>query len=366
MEEIFNNGKNTILIDKDHCYLRVHGKKKVNTWMLDRDMRAVEQIKKHISKYGNFIANGDGKNGKLKEVVYRSYRPYGYKDGKVYLCNGNQFDLTSANLYVTGDYVPANQQRLIWHDEHRIWIKLRARDEVFFTEYDERLFFILCNSQLCSWYVLEKRNTKRLYCRGKYNGAPIGFSEIVWLYHARKIDTNNLIPSIFNGKRWLSETGLQIDHLRDNQQNNCPHSLAAMTAAQNTAKRNHVGKINLPYVFVPVRTGGSFRIICGQVAGDDPQIKYISCRDVESFLDCLAHFRSIAENSGKMLKTPLDATKTNCISRMLMDDGKEDHEGHYNVIEGLLQLQENEFEQWPFELEPVLCGENSEDRSLPT
>lgn len=70
MEEIFNNGKNTILIDKDHCYLRVYGKKKVNTWMLDRDMRAVEQIKKHISKYGNFIANGDGKNGKLKEVVY--------------------------------------------------------------------------------------------------------------------------------------------------------------------------------------------------------------------------------------------------------------------------------------------------------
>jgi len=361
MEEIFSNGRNAILIDKNHCYLRVFGKKKVNTWMLDRDMRAAEYIKEHITKYGNFIANGDGKNGKIKEVVYRAYRPYGCRNGKVYLCNGNPFDITSVNLYVSGDHVPANQQRLIWHDEHRIWIKLRARDEVFFTEYDERLFFILCNSNLCSWYVLEKRQAKRLYCRSKYNGAPISLSEIVWLYHMGKIDVNNLVSSIFKGKQWLSDEGLQIDHLRDNQQNNCIHNLAAMTSVQNTMKRNYVGKINLPYAFIPVRTDGGFRIICGRTTNNRAQIKCVLCRDVESFLDCLARFKNIAESSGKMLETPLDATETKCVSRMLKDDGKEDHNGHYNMIEGLLQLQEEKFEQWPCDLSAVLCDKNEED-----
>lgn len=388
-EELFVYGSNRITIDKEHCYFEINAQKHSKKYTLDRDLRVVEALKEHIERWGYFWIGGNGegasKHGSLRLTIYKAYHPYGRdidytmpkKRRYVYLCDGNPCNLTSANLYVYGDEVPYNQSRRIWHDEYRIWIKLTNQDQVFFTDYDPVLYSILSNTRLASWFVLTQGNTlpprlsgwkskrgsgrkllkkvserdgaastARLFFKIDGYKAPIALHTVVWLYHTGKLCMRDLLKSIKDGCDELSRNNLQVDHLRNNTGNNCFHNLTAMKTADNSAKRDLVVQINLPYFFVPVRVGDRFKILCGKIDGEDITIRRVICHGVDALLDCLRQFRDLAKNSGEMLSRPEDRTKTTCLSQMLMDDGREYHGDQFNIIEGLLRATDDEFIPW--------------------
>lgn len=397
-EELFVYGSNRITIDKKHCYFEINAQKHSRKYTLDRDLRAVEMLIEHIKRYGSFWINGNGegagKHGSLRLVVYQSYRPYGCSivhtmpktERYVYLCDGNPYNLTSANLYVYGDEVACNQSRRIWHDEYRIWIKVTNQDPIFFTEYDPSLYSILCNTRLASWYVFRNGGTvpprlpgwenkrgkqrkllkevvetdrstssERLYCKIADCTAPIGLHTVVWLYHTGKLRIDDLVQSIKEGSSELSKSGIQIDHIRNNTQNNCFHNLTAMEGGKNDSKNNSVVQINLPYFFIPVRVGDTFRTLCGKVNGEDVTAQRVICHGVDELLDFLRKFRDFAKSSGAMLPRPEDRTKTACLSQMLIDDGREWHGDQYNPIEELLRVNDDELIPWRGDITAVFA-----------
>ena len=299
-------------------------------------------------------------HGSLRLTVYKAYRAYGRdidcampKDERyVYLCDGNPYNLTSSNLYVYGDEVACNQCRRIWHDEYRIWIKLLDRDQIFFTDYDPALYSILCNTKLASWYIFSENGSEYLFCR--IDGSAIGLHTVVWLYHSDKLRMDDLIQSIKDGSDELSKSELQIDHLRNNTRNSCVHNLTAMERTKNNSKRDLIVQINYPYFFIPVRVGGNFRVLCGKINGEDVTIRRVICHGVDELLDFLRQFRDTAKSSGEMLPRPEDRTKTACLSQMLMDDGREYHGDQFNIIEGLLQANDDEFTPWTGDVAAIL------------
>lgn len=339
--------------------------------IVTNDNRAIRALEDHITRYGNFDAEGHEAGGGIASVIYRAYRPYACPEfSRVWPVDGDWHNLTDLNLRSDADeatlsdgVIPINTQRRIWHDEYRIFIKLPGHDQVFFTEWDFNLFEILSNRNVLSgWYVQRQdRKSKivyRLYCRIG-GGTIISLAEIVVLYDAGKIDRNSVVDSLQDGKKWLRDNHLQVDHLRDNTSNNCRHNLTIMPGGRNTGKSDAVTDICLPYGFVPVRIGETFRIVCGKFAGSGQYSRFISCHGWKQFLECLDEFKKITKSSGEMLQRSDDPETTNCISQMLWDDGREYHDGRYNVIEGLLTATDDAFTPWTGDVSVLYPGEEA-------
>lgn len=326
-------------------------------WVITNDARAIKTLNEHISQYGNFDADGHGAGGDIATVMYQAYRPYACpKFSRVWPVDGDWRNLTDCNLRSDADevsfsdgVVPISPQRRIWHNENRIFLKLPLYENLFFTTYSPELFQLICNRrQLGSWYIQKQvRNSKtvhRLHCR--VHGKITAFAEVIALYDAGKVDMDNIAGSILEGKQWLRENELQVDHLRDNVGNNCPHSIAIMPNGKNGGKNDIVTRISSPFAFIVVRVGEDFRIILGKFGTPDEYSRRILCKGAEQFLECLKIFYKIAKSDGEMLPRPKDHAETACISQMLWDDGLEYHEGQYNPIEWLLQADESDFTPW--------------------
>lgn len=326
-------------------------------WTVTNDERAIRALKDHITQYGNFNADGHGAGGDIWNVMYQAYRPWCCPEfSQVWPVDGDWHNLTDLNLRSDADeatfpdgIVPITIQRRIWHNEYRIVVKLSIYDNLFFTAYSSEMFQLLCNKkELKSWYIQEQiRNTKtvyRLHCR--VHGKITAFSELIALFDAGKVDMGNIAESILEGKKWLRGNELQVDHLRDNAGNNCPHSIAIMRDIKNGSKNDIVTRISAPYTFIAVRIGESFRILLGKIGTPDEYFRYIICKGAEQFQECLKEFYKVAKDSGEMLPKPKDHTKTVCLSQMLSDNGMEYHGGQYNPIEGLLRAEESMFTLW--------------------
>lgn len=346
-KEIIRIGRNRIVDDGVNFHLDYVGTKSVR-WTLDHDKRAIDYLVEDIKRNGVFLASGGRKGGaNIKTVVMSAYRPYGYDPSdEVCLCDGNLHNLRSSNLYVYGDAIPYTQQRRIWHDGRRIWIKVAVQRLIGFTDYDPALYGILCNTALASWYVQTQKRNKgcvyRMHCRLKDYHA-IGLGEIVWLFFAGKIDPVRVRESIIVAHEELTKSGLQIDHLRDNRANNCYHNLFAMPKETNASKNNLVTKINKPFYFVPVHVDALFRIECGRGYNS----RRISCGSAEELLECVKCFYATAKASGDMLPSPDDPALTNCVSKMLRDDGREyDQSGEQNEIEAIIRADASSFTPW--------------------
>lgn len=329
-------------------------------WIVTDDARALQTLKAHIARYGNFDANGHGEMGDIATVIYRAYRPWCCpKFSRVWPVDEDWRNLTDCNLRSDADettlpdgVIPITTQRRIWHNEHRIFLKLPIRDQLFFTDYTEGLFHILTNKALNGWYVQPQyRCTKtvyRLYCRIK--GIIVSIAEIVALYDAGKVDIDDITSSILSGKKWIRDNELQVDHLKDNPQNNCVHNLCIIRDRLNGGKSDDVTEIMLPYVFLPVKTGEVFRVLCGKAQYhtdtdeyDLNTLKMIACHSTNEFLQFIKAFRKAVEANGDMSKRPDDYNLTNCVAKMFADDGQEYHDGKYNPIERLLRAEENDF-----------------------
>jgi hypothetical protein len=227
---------------------------KINGKQITNDARALKTL--------NLAGTTDDD---MASQAYRAYRPYFCpKFGRVWPLDGDWDNLTDTNLLSdqddqglpSGDIVPVTTQRRIWHDQYRIGVKLPIHDQIFFTKYDSTLFGILANRKtLSGWYIQQQiRKSKtvyRLYCRicGK---TIISFSEIVALFDAERINLDDVAGSLLQGKRWLRDNHLQVDHLRDNPQNNCVHNLAIVPEKWNTAKKNLLTRITVPYALIVV------------------------------------------------------------------------------------------------------------------
>ena len=336
---------------------RAGGSKKIAVmhggWIVTNDKRAIRALGEHENLADDNIA----------EVMYRAYRPYACPSfSRVWPKDGDSRNLTDWNLVSDADetdlppgIIPVTSQRRIWHNDKRIFIKLPIRDELFFTAYDPELFQMLCSPELSGWYIqTQKRKTKtafRLYCR--VQGQIVSLAEIVALWNQGGISPDDITRSIREGKEWLRNEGLEVDHLKDNAKNNCPHNLCIMADKSNHAKLDSVTSIMLPYVFLPVKVGNEFRVLCGKAdystVSDDyglESLQMISCRGIGRFLDCLKAFKEAVKQNGDMLPRPEDQTVTNCVAQMLVDDGELYQNGKYNPIEQLLRADSNEFTPW--------------------
>lgn len=340
--ELYRDDTTRIWEDGKHCYITVWGHRYKQTWTMDYDLKAISYLIALI-KNGNKIKSSGGSNqGDIKKLVYKCYFPHKELAENVMLCNRDASDLSSSNLYVTGDIVPATTIRRIWHDNHRIYIKRVCSDNLFYTDYDYLLYTLLCDTRLKNWYVLKKGNAKRLYCHNPEGTTPIGFAEIVWLYHKGVLNPDDLIQSIIAGKKKLADKGLQIDHLQDNQDNNCIHNLAAMTPTENSKKSNLVSKIKLPYICVPVQKNGKFRVVCGKMEGEQARIISILCSNASDLVDCIQQFWKLA--SGKKVMSNISMID------WLQDDGRHSHGDTENLIEFLLRVDEKDLTKWPCSL----------------
>lgn len=332
-------------------------------WTVTNDKYAISALKNHITQYGDFDAGGHGAGGDIANMMYLVYRPWCCPEfERVWPIDGDWSNLTDLNLRSDADetalpdgVIPITTQRRIWHNEHRIFLKLPIRDQLFFTDYSPERFQILCSKALSGWYVQGQiRNTKtayRLYCR--MAGGAASLAEIVALHDAGKIDINDLVGSILNGKKWLRDNDLQVDHLKDNTQNNCAHKLCIVKSRMNGGKSDIVTEIMLPYVFLPVRVGNTFRVLCGRAKHhadtndyDLTTLKMIVCQGVNEFFEFVREFKKAAETNGDMSERPNDHSLTNCAVQMFADDGQEYHDNIYNPIEMLLRAGEDEFESW--------------------
>lgn len=340
--ELYRDGTTRVWEDGNHCYITVRGRRYKQTWTMDYDLKAIQNLIALIKNGNNITVTGDSDKGDIKKLIYQCYFPCKELAGNVMLGNGDPNDLSSSNLYVAGDIVPATTIRRIWHDNHRIYIKRVCSDDLFYTDYDYLLYTLLCDTRLKNWYVLKKGSTKRLYCHNPEGTTPIGFAEIVWLYHKGELNPSNLIQSIIAGKNRLSDKELQIDHLQDNQDNNCIHNLAAMTLSENSQKSNLVSKIKLPYICVPVQKEGKFRVVCGKMEGEQARVKSILCSNASDLVDCIRQFWKLASGKG-------DISNTSMIE-LLQDDGRHSHGDIENLIEFLLRANEKDLEQWPCNL----------------
>lgn len=354
MDEVVLSSKNKIVFDESgQCFFEVAGSKGVvQRWRITPDVRTINNLKSHVAEYGNFYSNGAGKGGGLKGTLYRLYRPYGCSNvPNVYTVDGDEYNLMDSNLYIMGDTLPITDQRRIWHDEYRIFIKKSNNPTLFFTEYMPELFMILCSTELNGWYIQQqerktKSPVKRLYCRA--GGKPVAFAELIWLYDSGQIDTSDLTASILRGKETLRSQSLEVDHLRDNRSNNCAHNLIAIPGAKNGVKSDRLTEINAPYYFVPVRVRNTFRVACGKASNDSH--KWIICFTYDEFHDFLEKFHKCAMNAGDMTERYDDPTKTRCVSEMLQDDGRAYQDNQPNPIEVLLHMAEGQFVAWDGDL----------------
>lgn len=332
-------------------------------WIVTNDARALQALKDHVAQYGSFDADGHGAGGDIAGVMYRAYRPWFCPEfSRVWSIDGDWHNLTDVNLRSDADEttlpdgsIPITKQRRIWHNERRIALKLPIRDELFFMDYSPERFQILCNKALSGWYVQEQiRNTKtayRLYCR--MAGGAASLAEIVALHDAGKINVNDVVGSILAGKRWLRDNDLQVDHLKDNAQNNCGHNICIVKSGLNGGKSDSVTEIMLPYVFLPVRVGNVFRVLCGraQYHADTNDyglttLKMIVCQGADEFFKFIKEFKKVAGANDDMFKRPNDHSLTSCAAQMFADDGREYHGDIYNPVEMLLRASEDEFEHW--------------------
>lgn len=328
-----------------------------NGWIVTDDSRSIKALEEHVAKFGDFDADGNGAGGDIFSTMYRAYRPWCCPEFTgTWTKDGDSHNLTDWNLGSNADetnlpdgVVPITKQRRIWHNQHRIFIKLPDREKVFFTNYDPILFQLLCNRDVLSgWYIQEQeRKTKapqyRLYCR--VAGKITSLAELVVLFFEKRIDTANAVASIIAGKQWMRENNLQVDHLRDNRSNNCIHNLCIVPATQNGSKSDLVTAINAPYFFVPVQIDGRVQVLCGR--GDSEAYNAaILCDDSSEFLACIKQFSTWAKGFGDMLQTPSTPDKTACVSEMLQDDGELYHNGQINPIEWLLRADESELTPW--------------------
>lgn len=333
-----------------------------NKWTVTNDDRAIKALQNHIEQYGSFDAEGHGAEGDIATIMYRAYRPYACPQfSRVWPLDGDWSNLTDLNLRSDADetelpegVTPITTQRRVWHDEHRTFIKLYGRDEVFFTDYTPELFQILCNQKrLKGWYVQEQaRKSKtqyRLHCR--IGGRQIiSLGAIAALYFAGKIDPDNIATSLLAAKEWLQDNDFQIDHLKDNPRNNCNHNLCIVKSGINAGKSDIVTEIMLPYVFLPVQVGDIFHILCGKAQYhadsdnyDISTLKMISCQGVDEFFQFVKEFRKLAKANGDMIQRPDDHSLTNCFAQMFADDGQEYYNGKRNPTEYLLQADESAF-----------------------
>lgn len=333
-------------------------------WIITNDDRAISVLKDHVKQYGDFDIDGHSSGGDIWNVVYRAYRPWCCPEfNHVWPVDGNWHNLTDCNLRSDADettlpngVLPITTQRRIWHDKYRIFLKLPIRDQLFFTEYTEERYHILANKTLNGWYVQPQcRNTKtayRLYCR--IDNRIVSMAEIVALHDAGKVDADNIADSILTGKKWLRDDDLQVDHLKDNPQNNCAHNLCIVKGGLNGGKSDSVTEIMLPYVFIPVRIGEVFRVLCGKAQYhtdtnnyDLATLKMIACQGTDEFLKLIKAFREAVKANGDMSKRPDDHNLTSCVAQMIADDGQEYHDGKYNANEKLLGAEESDFMPYP-------------------
>lgn len=345
MNIVYTNGKITIY-ESDYAYwLEVCKFSIMNKF--DKEPKMLNKIIDYAKGGAGFSRlNGKGiriytnkKQPSLAKIAYCIYNdipiskapndPIRFLDKDISNC-------MSENLYSSSESVMQTKYRKISNDDMRIYFSFWKCKERYFTDYEQELLELL-SSSCFSWIYTEvkrKDGTCRqvlnaaIYAKGDESlyGTHFHISGIVWAYYNLGMRADNIIEPL-KCLQALYDKGFVIDHIRDNQRNQCRHNLSMMTNAQNTSKHNLVSSIQLPYALIPFYTDDEYRIFCGRYNTTNSVWewnRFYKCTDVDTFIVMLKDFELHAKTVGDMLEPITDGVYTNCVSRMLVDDGKGD------------------------------------------
>jgi len=142
----------------------------------------------------------------------------------------------------------------IYHDEKRIYLKHNKCEQPFFTNYEPELYVLLTSSFLKFVYIQKKDEPNAV---GKLLATAligdknllVNLSHIIWAYFSLKMRRDNF-AKVLSELREFFDKGFEIDHLNDDQKNNCIHNINMMYGGNNLSKHNKMSEIQLPYVFV--------------------------------------------------------------------------------------------------------------------
>lgn len=342
---IYETKANAIYSDGVYYYLLHFKTGKV--WRFDKDKSVLTGLTDYLNKNGSIDSRGRNQkcDAQISQILWKLYYPYADKrDGRVLFADGNSQNLSSANLYIRGDYITRNQNRQIYHNQNRIFIKCSSNNACFFTDYEPELFDLLCCTDFCSWYIKDSQSKVGYRLLASYGKLHVSLTEIVYGYFFFGLRADNISKVIPKMKKQLAPKGVEIDHLRNNPQNNTIHNLVLMPQKLNAKKRDLVARINAPFWFIPVQKDGKIRVSLGDATTPDSE-RFLLFDNAKDFVGYLERYQKECFLSKRMLNRAIESGKTNCISKMLDDDGQLMQGKDYNMIEVLLNMSEDQFEK---------------------
>lgn len=258
----------------------------------DRSDKALKVVQQKIKKYGiaslqvpsgQFrLDRGRGDRPYLAQVLYAIYsgKPLSWvRKGYVRFRDGNCLNLTSENLAHTHMSTADNENRVIYQVGDYIFLRHKESGKTFFCKNDPELFELLCNYRLI-WVFLKKKNKLMVHImRGGHSIKDLRpyFHQIVYAFEHYGARSNNFIGKIREMRLDLKKKGLTIDHLDNTQENAMPWNLSLMTAEQNSAKNDLIGRVRYPFFLFAVYFEGKYRIYCGRVWEPTTSVLDFSC-----------------------------------------------------------------------------------------
>ena len=342
---IYETKVNAIYSDGVYYYLLHFKTGKV--WRFDKDKAVLDKLIEYLEKNGSVNGNGFNNTSKtqISQILWKLYYPYNDKrNGRVLFADGNAQNLSSSNLYIRGDCVAKNQNRRIWHNNDRIYIQCSCNTVRFSTDYEPGLFDLLCCSDFSAWCLKDPHSSIGYRLITSFGKIRVNLAEIVYGYYNYGLRAGNISKVLPKMKKQLSPKGLEIDHLRNNPENNTIHNLVLMPKRLNAKKGDLIARIGVPFWFVPVQKDGKIRVSLGDATTPNSE-RFLLFNNAKDFVVYLQQYQRECFLSRRMRDRAREPGKTNCISKMLDDDGQLMQGKDYNMIEVLLNMSEDQFQK---------------------
>lgn len=273
----------------------------------DKALRAVKRVIKNscsitTNEYGAFKIHPSKKRKYyLSQYLYGVYhgKPLSWvRNGRVNFLDRNRCNLTSANLSHTHANEPENINRRIWRDGDYIFLYHKKSGKVYFTDYEEELFKLLCNRRILWGYLPDLGRLRATVMdpktKRKMDGFTFGFHTLVYCYYHYGARYRNFIGCIRKMQKDLQKNGLAIDHLDSNQEDNLAWNLSLMTRSQNSLKNNFSSRIRFPFFIFAVYINGKYRMVYGRVRGEilapEFDAAFTICQNASDLVDFLRKF----------------------------------------------------------------------------
>ncbi len=318
-------------------------------------------MQKAIERDGSFCPKGKGSFcvqdvSHTKPPYYLSQLLYGVyhhkpmswvKAGRVNFLDGNTSNLTKANLSHTHADEEDNINRRIWREGEYIFLHHKKSGQCYFCSYTPVLFDLLCSHRILWGYQpdMGRLQATVIWKKRKMKGFAFGFHTLCYASYHYGAGKNNFIGRVKQMQKDFSAAHLSVDHLDDNQANNCIWNLSPMRKEQNAGKKDILGCIRYPFFFYAVYFDGEYRVVCGRICGDvlypGYDAAFVICADPPALIELAKRFYKTEWEDGVSPEKKLKSNPDNvCLQNYFGDFGAT------GIRKLLLEKNQNEFETY--------------------